>query len=168
MAITHSFNVGGVKVNNLNTYALKCKEIIESEVLRTLTRMGEEGVANARNRPQSESWNNQTGNLRSSIGYCVYQNRTQVSKSGFQAVSAPNGNGELGKQYGEMALVREAKKLNSEQSMLVLVAGMHYAKYVEAMKGKDVLASTELMLRKKFPLYLEKTKARIKALIERI
>lgn len=168
MAITHNFKVGGVKVDNLDDYARQCKAVIDAELIRTLTRMGEEGVAYAKDRPQEDSWNNRTGNLRSSIGYAVYSNRQQVMRSAFLPTPSPEGNGELGKQYGEMALVRAAKKINHTDTALVLVAGMHYAHYVEAMKNKDVLASAELMLRAKFPTYLQKTKDRIKTLIGKL
>lgn len=168
MAITHKVKVGGVAVGDVSDYVMKCREVIDHEVVRTLSRLGEEGVAFARDRSQEDSFNNITGNLRSSIGYAVYKDRKQVTKSGFKAIPAPSGDGSLGKQYGEMALVRAAKDISPTDTALVLVAGMSYAQYVEAMDNKDVLASTELYVKAKFPSYLAKTKQRIKALLSKL
>ena len=76
--------------------------------------------------------------------------------------SAPEGNGSKGKQEGQNYL-EETAKIFAESSgfSLVVVAGMNYAEFVEAMDNKDVLASTELWAREQVPLMLEKLKRQI-------
>lgn len=116
----------------------KLAEAIEkkkAEVCYYLERIGEACVDSAK---LNGSYTDQTGNLRSSIGYCVVNNGQIVSKGGFKKVK----DGDTGVQKGEQYLDTIAQKYTSG-IVLVVVAGMNYASYV-ADKGKDVLASAEL------------------------
>ena len=58
-------------------------------------------------------------------------------------------------------LAEELAKRYSNDYALVIVAGMNYAEYVEAMDNKDVLASTELWAINQVPKMLEKLKIQI-------
>lgn len=84
-----------------------------------------------------------TGNLRSSTGYCVLYNGSVVHQSGFEAVKPTAIEG-----------VKEGKKLLNELMnshsvgiVLIVVAGMDYACYVEA-KGLNVLDTSEIKAKK--------------------
>ena len=97
---------------------------------------GESCITKARN---EGSYQDQTGNLRSSIGYVVLNNGRIVQRGESQQIG---GGGDLGvKECNEFmqSLVRE----NRTGIVLIVSAGMNYAINVEA-KGYDVLTSSEL------------------------
>ena len=122
--------------------------------------MSEECIAKIRDRSGSESWYDQTGNLRSSIGYAVYNYGIKQIESAFQIVR----NGNEGSSEGKKMI----SQLGSEYSnayALVVVAGMNYASNVEALENKDVLASTELWAKSIVDARLKRAK---KAAIEKI
>ena len=84
-----------------------------------------------------------TGNLRSSTGYCVLYNGIVVHQSGFEAVKPTAVEG-----------VKEGKKLlnnlissHTVGIVLIVVAGMDYACFVEA-KGLNVLDTSEIKAKK--------------------
>lgn len=56
------------------------------KVVRMLAFLGEKCIIEARDRSQEESWYDQTGNLRSSIGYVVVMEGRIVSMSDFKQV----------------------------------------------------------------------------------
>lgn len=113
--------------------------IIRNEITMCLTKLGEECIAKIRDRSGSESWFDQTGNLRSSIGYAVYDHGMQKIQSAFQIVMNGNDGSIAGRK-----MLRQLANDYSNAYALVVVAGMNYADYVESLKNKDVLASTEL------------------------
>ena len=113
--------------------------IIQNEITMCLTKLGEECIAKIRDRSGSESWFDQTGNLRSSIGYAVYDHGMQKIQSAFQIVMNGNDGNIAGRK-----MLRQLANDYSNAYALVVVAGMNYADYVESLKNKDVLASTEL------------------------
>lgn len=92
----------------------------------------------------------QTGNLRSSTGYCVLYNGKVVKRSSFEAVKptatkgAKEGNDFMSKLISE----------NSKGIVLIVVAGMNYARYVEKM-GLNVLDSSEILAKKLVPRMLK-------------
>lgn len=118
-------------------------DIIHEEMLATLTYLGEECLVRIRTRSKEESWIDQTGNLRSSIGYAVFDYGRKWMGSFFESVPGPDGNGMAGSETGRAYINSLAEKF-SDTYALVVVAGMDYAKYVEAMENKDVLAGTEM------------------------
>mgnify|MGYP002623257390 CR=1 FL=1 len=108
-------------------------------VLRTLQYIGERAITVARTTAmKGKDFTNQTGNLRSSIGYVVVYNGQIVQKSGFATVNEGSTGSATGVSLAER-LAREAER----GYVLIVVAGMHYAKYVSA-KGYDVLDSAEM------------------------
>lgn len=124
--------------------------------VRALKRLGEESVTKAKDRPEAESWYNDTGNLRSSIGYTV------TSGSEIEALSAftPVLNGSEGASIGK-AFAEELAQSEESEFALIVSAGMNYAGYVEAIDGKDVLKSAELLAREKWREYSRRLQQQI-------
>lgn len=138
----------------------KSFEILKNEITKCLVKLGEECIAKIRDRSKEESWIDRTGNLRSSIGYAVYDYGIKQIESAFQIVR----NGNEGSSEGKKMI----SQLGSEYSnayALVVVAGMNYASYVEALENKDVLASTELWAKSIVDSRLKRAK---KAAVEKI
>lgn len=138
-------------------------EIIRNEIILAFAKMGEEATARIRDRSAEESWIDHTANLRSSIGYAVYDH---VSKS-IESAFATLGSGAEGSAEGKK-MVQELAKEYSKVFALVVVAAMNYADFVEAKENKDVLASTELWARSvadgKVKLALDRAVAKINQL----
>lgn len=62
---------------------------IDVQILRQLSRMGEDICNNARNITPSRNsggYDDHSGNLRSSIGYAIFKNGERVKKGGFKKV----------------------------------------------------------------------------------
>lgn len=109
---------------------------VERQIIESLCRVGEEAVKLAKLIPPERGFNDQTGNLRSSIGYVVVKDGKPVNVS-FGAVKG----GHAGVNEGQ----RLALQVGSEYTdgyALIVVAGMNYAVHVES-KGRDVLTSAE-------------------------
>lgn len=115
--------------------------------VRRLERLGVEAVKRVRDRTAEESWIDQTGNLRSSIGYVICHNGEIIGSSSFGIIKKGAEGKKMGKEYAEEL----AKKYANNDYVLIIVAGMDYAVYVEAMENKDVLASTEIWLKDQIP-----------------
>lgn len=127
---------------------------LDQEVYRLLARLGEECLIKIRDRSFADSWIDHTGNLRSSIGYVIVHQGNIVMSSSF----GKEGDGKrAGKRYA-----KELAKNYLQGYTLIIVAGMHYAVYVEARDNKDVLASGELYARKRLPQMMKKLLAQLK------
>ena len=116
---------------------------VERQIIESLCRVGEEAVSLAR-RPHAKDWQDQTGNLRSSVGYVVFKDGVQIRQSAFETVP-PKVNREGTKFSGAnegLSLAQEVGSSHKEGYTLVVVAGMNYAVHVES-KGRDVLTSAE-------------------------
>lgn len=150
----------GIKSNltqeSIEAYFAKAHKIMDDEFKRTFAYIGEVCVKKIRSRSQSESWIDQTGNLRSSIGYAVTEYGKQTIKSQFEVLLEGSEGSREGKKFLD-SLIGQFK----QSYALIVVAGMNYAEFVEARDNKDVLASTELWAKKEMNTYLEKTKKRI-------
>lgn len=126
----------------IGEYQRALLDITRAEVIRSLSYLGEQCVARIRDRSARDSWIDHTGNLRSSIGYAVYDHGTKIIQSAFPAVM----NGAAGAGEGQK-LVQDLASSYAKTYALVVVAGMNYAEYVEAIESKDVLAGTEIWAR---------------------
>ena len=107
----------------------------EERIYKLLQRAGEEFVKIARKKGNCQ---NHTGNLRSSIGYVIVKDGDILTE-----------NYELSDKKGtdKYTGLREAKRLVSELLplykngwVLIGVAAMPYAKYVEAIENLDVIS----------------------------
>lgn len=117
-------------------------EVVRREIVTAFAKLGEECVARVRDRSAEDSWIDHTSNLRSSIGYAVYNHGAKEIESAFATL----GNGSKGSSEGRK-MVSELAKDYANVYALVVVAAMNYADFVEAKENKDVLASTELWAR---------------------
>lgn len=108
------------------------------KVIAALQYVGETVVNNIREGKTSD-WNDQTGNLRSSIGYIISVDGVPVKESPFTVVK----DGQEGSEEGA-AYARYRASLYPRGIALIIVAGMEYATYVEAMENKVVLAGAEI------------------------
>ena len=128
----------------------------EMLTIRALAYLGEKCVIEAKDRPQEASWFDQSGNLRSSVGYVIGVNGKIVQYSSFNQVKQGSEGVKEGKELAE-----ELAKKYSKGYALIVVAGMNYAELVEAMDNKVVLASAELFARKELPNMMKKLKVQI-------
>lgn len=124
--------------------------------IRALSYLGEMCVIEAKDRPQESSWFDQSGNLRSSIGYIIVHNGKIIKYSGFNQVKQGSDGIKEGK-----GLATELAKQYTSGYALIVVAGMNYAELVEAMDSKVVLASAELFARNELPNMMAKLKTQI-------
>ena len=123
----------------INSFLQRAAKKLQENVLKALSKLGDESVVRIRNRSAKKSWIDHTGNLRSSIGFAVYQQGSKFMESAFsQVLGGTDGSGKGKKMVNDLA------KEYSRVYALVVVAGMEYAGEVEALDSKDVLASTRI------------------------
>ena len=144
------------KLSEVHDMLMRETERVERLTIRALSKLGEQCVTKIRDRAGDKSWYDQTGNLRSSVGYVIAHNKNIIQYSTFNQVKQGSEGVKTGKD-----LAKELAKRYSNNYVLIVVAGMNYAEFVEAMDNKDVLASTELWAREQVPLMLEKLKKQI-------
>lgn len=121
-------------------------------IIANLFYIGEECLANAR---ANHLYLNQTGNLCSSIGYCIIADGQIVREGEWKATAGRQGNGEAGKQKGLEYLHQLAGEQPTQGIVFLMVAGMDYAEYVEDM-GLDVLDSSEQLAERKIKEFMSK------------
>ena len=140
---------GGNKVRNgFYRYVADVRENALRDAIDTLSYVGEECVREAR---LAGKYTDRTGNLRSSTGYAVVYDGRIVRQSSFDRVRQTATEGAAtGKE-----LIRQLASLYADGLVLVLVAGMDYAVYVEA-KALNVLNSAEGLANKLVPEMLRK------------
>lgn len=112
----------------------KLGERAEFVIMDLLQRTGEEFVKIARLEGQYDDW---TGNLRSSIGYVIVKDGKIIGKD-FKLSEKDGTDKQTGKREGEQ-LAMDLVKTFSKGYVMIGVAGMKYAVFVEAMENKDVL-----------------------------
>ena len=105
-------------------------------IVNTLCYVGERCIIEARD---AGTYQDQTGNLRSSIGYAVIWDGRVVQRDCIDKVLQ----GDLGTSEGNAFLTKCIKERKRKGIVLIVTAGMNYAEYVEA-KGYNVLSSAEL------------------------
>lgn len=114
---------------------------LEAAALYGLCYVGERCVVEARSNGR---YIDRTGNLRSSIGYAVVKDGVLYKVGG------------LASNAGEARdLIEKLASENSKGIVLIVVAGMNYACYVEAI-GLNVITSAELLADKLVPEMLKK------------
>lgn len=157
----------GVKMvtslNEIESYLLSSLQILNEEIKRALSYLGEQAVIKVRDRSGEDSWFDQTGNLRSSIGYAIYERGKIEIQSAFKIVKK----GFEGLKEGKK-MIDDLASSYANTYALVVVAAMNYAEYVEAKENKDVLASAELFAREKLNEYLNKALQRAEKRIAKL
>lgn len=128
-------------------------------ILDMLIRTGEEFEKTARQNGDYQNW---TGNLRSSIGYAVLKDGKIIKESAFEKVQGSgansaivgfttkegrtvnfhakgkSGDGSEGQRIGR-ELIHELASTYNKGYVLLCVAGMRYAMFVEAIGNRDVI-----------------------------
>lgn len=114
-------------------------ERVQQALVYNLCYVGEQVLNAARS---TNSYQDQTGNLRSSLGYVVAIDGQIVQISDF--APADKGTDKATGQREGKAYAEQLLKQFPTGIVLLVVAGMNYASYVSA-KGYDVLDSAELL-----------------------
>lgn len=129
---------------------------IEKSQIRRLQMLGEMCASHAKSIPADIGFRDQTGNLRSSIGYAVFKNGIAVHEGYTDTNAGATEGKELANKVG-------TKYTNG--ICLVVTAGMNYAIYLEA-RGRDVLTSAEIMAKNELPKMLEALRKNINRALE--
>lgn len=143
-------------MSKINAAIIAEAKRVNTLTIRALSYLGELCVIEAKDRPQESSWFDQSGNLRSSIGYVIVHNGKIIKYSEFNQVKQGTDGIKEGKE-----LAKELAKQYTSGYALVVVAGMNYAELVEAMDSKNVLASAELFARGELSKMMVKLKTQI-------
>ena len=115
-------------------------------VIRNLRYLGERCINEARD---SGSYSDRTGNLRTSIGYVVVSDGKPIGAP-VLAGGSPEGEAQSRKTIEQVV-----SETTGQGLVLIVVAGMHYAKYVES-RGYNVLTSAQLLAEEQVPVILNK------------
>ena len=67
------------KLSEVHDMLMREAERVERLTIRALSKLGEQCVTKIRDRAGDKSWYDQTGNLRSSVGYVIAHNRTSFN-----------------------------------------------------------------------------------------
>ena len=130
--ITPAFTQADIQ-KDIDAYMDRVNRVTISEI----NAVGLKFVTEARDKMKSQGgFDDQTGNLRSSIGYIIVYDG-QIVREDFNHGGGPIGQKE-GKQFAEYQAA-----LNPNGYVLITVAGMEYASFVEA-KNYDVITGSTL------------------------
>ena len=124
MGLIPEFSQGDIN-NRIDRFVLS----IEQRIILTLAMVGEQFVNDARN---TKTYHDQTGNLRSSIGYII-------ARDGIILQENVKGTSEGQSQARKIA--NEVLRENTRGFVLIGIAGMEYAAAVES-KGYDVITGS--------------------------
>lgn len=130
--LTPNFNL-----NNIKKAIQNAANTMDRQVSERLQMVGDEFVANAR---INGNYKDQTGNLRSSIGYIVFKDgqpieeNFEVAQKGTDQKTGLNTGREFARNYD----------IPDAGYCLLVVAGMDYAAAVES-RGKDVITGSSLI-----------------------
>lgn len=121
--------------NEIDAYLDNEISRLERVVINVFNRVGILAVSEARN---NGSYLDQTGNLRSSIGYVILRDGQVLNNPSFKEVKG----GTKGRSSGN-SLIKSLTSKYRSGLVLIVVAGMEYAAYVETKR--NVLASSEIL-----------------------
>ncbi len=150
------------KVNDIAKAIYEKVERVENVTLDLLQQIGEQFIIDARS---TKTYKDRTRNLRGSIGYVILKDGEQIFGN-FQEpeVIGQRSKGEepfIGDAVGKKVAM-EVGKSNPNGYVLVVVAGMNYAAYVEA-KGYDVLTGSSLSADTNMKRAMARLQQRLKA-----
>lgn len=134
----------------INKYILDYGVRIEKALIYQLEYL----VADLENHAKlSAGYKDRTANLKSSIGGVVLKNGTPISYKGFDGrpVGVKTGNEFIN------TLIRQF----TSGYVLILVAGMDYATFVENYHGLNVLKKSEMRMMSELPKMLNQLKAKL-------
>ena len=102
-------------------------------------------VVSAIRKSEVSFWNDDTGNLRSSVGYLLMNDGKEVRRN-FELV---NGRGKEGMEKG-ISFAESLSRQFHKGVALIFVAGMEYAEYVENVESRVVLEGGKLLAKELF------------------
>ena len=111
-------------------------------IINTLKYVGEQCINDAK---YNGDYMDQTGNLRSSIGYLIVDAGVVVSSGGFDKTKEGGEGQSKGKDFSKQLI-------DSRGIVLIVVAGMNYAAHVET--NRNVISSSELLAERIVPQML--------------
>lgn len=133
-------------LSEIDAYTESNRERAKQAIIGVLEDVGVQCIIEARDHP---GYTDQTGNLRSSIGYAVVvDGRIVRSKVSEQVKGGVEGNKEA------TAFLSRLASEHNTGICLIVVAGMNYAVYVEG-RGMNVLTSAKLLADRLVPQMLE-------------
>lgn len=134
---------------------------LDRAIQSTMMYVAEKISAEVKAQPEDESWNNQTGNLRSSVRSATFKKGRLVLKELFVKLldTATEAEAESDKAIAELAAICK------EDYVAVIVAAMEYAGYVEALDNKQVLAGVWARYRPRISGYIQQG---VNAAVQRI
>ncbi len=140
-----------IDTRDAEKYIATMVERTKRAVIRRVAYIGENAVNIARQigKPTKE-YTDQTGNLRSSIGYVIVSDGNVVQRGNLEQVK----DGAEGVQSAISYLEQLAAE-TPKDTVLIIVAGMEYAKYLQ-QRGYDVLDSAEMYASRELPKQLAK------------
>lgn len=133
-------------MSEIDRYTEQELKRLQTVLIKSLQYCGEQVLNTARS---TNSYKDQTGNLRSSLGYVIAVDGRVVYKSDFQTVKQGRDGSEQGAKFA-----KELVRRFPHGVCLIVVAGMEYAAHVKN-KGYDVLDSSELLADKIVPRMLK-------------
>lgn len=110
----------------------------ERDIIKKLSYIGESAISEAR---ENGDYMDQTGNLRSSVGYVILNNGKTVLENIQRSERGTDRS--TGVQVAKN-FIQEISEKYKNDFVLIVVAGMDYAVYVEAL-GRNVLSSSKLL-----------------------
>lgn len=123
-------------LSQIKASAIAQTEEAIQDLIHAFQYVGEACVKEARD---NHTYKDQTGNLSSSIGYCIVRDGKILSMAAPEKVK----DGDDGIIKGQQYLDSLAHKWGRNGIVLIVSAGMNYAEYVEA-RGYVVLSSAEI------------------------
>lgn len=129
----------------IDAYIAQRVNAVQNVILYRMSYIGEQVLNAARS---TNSYKDQTGNLRSSIGYVIVKDGSVVRASSFEQVKNGSDGTSKGRSYAESLAARYKNGI-----ALIVVAGMNYAAYVKK-RGYDVIDSSELLAEQLVPQML--------------
>ena len=133
----------GASINRVLTTIGNANVAVENAIIEAYADTGEY-VVNAIRSGEMSDWNDDTGNLRSSVGFAVCRRGRIIKKSGFDTLL----NGAEGTRKGIALVEQLAVEYARYHFVLIIVAGEEYAVYVEAVENRVVLAGGQLYVEK--------------------
>lgn len=134
--------------NGLNRYIAEQAKRIDMIMIRRMEVMVQELTNHAKSQAGYED---QTSNLKGSIGGMVLKDGQIIDTKGFDYSADENGKG----AGTGVNFINELAKNYTKGYVILMVAGMEYASYVENEKNKNVLAATEMKMERDLPKLFE-------------
>ena len=132
----------------LNKYIISQSDRIQKALIYQLDAFVTELQNHAK---ASAGYQDQTGNLKSSIGGAVVQDGRVVTYSGFEQVLTGSPGVSKGREYLNSLLGNYRKG-----TVLIVVAGMEYASFVQDVNDRNVLKKSELKMGRELPRLLKR------------